>query len=146
MLVAFSITPLGVGESVGGSVAEAVALVRASGLPNQTNAMFTNVEGEWGEVMDLIHACMEKVSESAPRLSVVIKIDQRPGVHDALTSKVASVESHLHPGSVRATFGSGPRLDGAGQGRTGEMGPDGTPTEVSHRPLERRTGWAYLER
>jgi uncharacterized protein (TIGR00106 family) len=97
MLVAFSITPLGVGESVGGSVAEAVALVRQSGLPNQTNAMFTNVEGEWDEVMDLIHACMEKMSESAPRLSVVIKIDQRPGVHDALTTKVASVESHLRP-------------------------------------------------
>jgi uncharacterized protein (TIGR00106 family) len=97
MLVAFSITPLGVGESVGGSVAEAVALVRASGLSNQTNAMFTNVEGEWGEVMALIHACMEKMSESASRLSIVIKIDHRTGVHDALTSKVASVERHLHP-------------------------------------------------
>ncbi len=99
MLVAFSITPLGVGESVGGPVAEVVALVRASGLANQTNAMFTNVEGEWDEVMDLIHACMAKVSESAPRISVVIKIDHRSGVHDALTSKVASVERHLQGGS-----------------------------------------------
>ncbi len=97
MLVAFSITPLGVGESVGGSVAEAVALVRASGLANQTNAMFANVEGEWDQVMDLIHACMAKMSESAPRLSVVIKIDHRRGVHDGLTAKVASVERHLHP-------------------------------------------------
>ncbi len=114
MLVAFSITPLGVGESVGGSVAEAVALVRASGLANQTNAMFTNVEGEWDEVMDLIHACMAKMSESAPRLSVVIKIDQRSGVHDALTSKVASVERHLHPDQSEP--GSAPEPD--------EMGPD----------------------
>jgi len=50
MLAAFSITPLGVGESVVGPVAEAVRLVRESGLPNETNAMFTNVEGDWDEV------------------------------------------------------------------------------------------------
>ena len=43
MLVAFSVTPLGVGEVV----AEAVRVVRESGLPNQTDAMFTTVEGEW---------------------------------------------------------------------------------------------------
>ncbi|MEU5941539.1 hypothetical protein ABZ807_20665 [Micromonospora sp. NPDC047548] len=34
MLIAFSITPLGVGESVGDLVAEAVRVVRESGLPN----------------------------------------------------------------------------------------------------------------
>ena len=62
MIAAFSITPIGSGESVGAAVAEAVRLVRASGLPNETNAMFTNVEGEWDEVMDLIHSCVEAVS------------------------------------------------------------------------------------
>ena len=67
--------------------------------------MFTNVEGEWDEVMDLIHACMEKMSESAPRLSVVIKIDHRTGVHDALTSKVASVERHLGPDQSEPSSG-----------------------------------------
>ena len=49
MLVAFSVTPLGTGESVGDLVAEAVRVVRASGLPNRTDAMFTTVEGEWDE-------------------------------------------------------------------------------------------------
>src|SRR4029453_16545899 len=53
MLVAFSITPLGVGEDVGREVAEAVRVVRASGLPNRTDAMFTTTEGEWDEVMDV---------------------------------------------------------------------------------------------
>ena len=52
MITAFSITPLGTGESVGAAAADAVRVVRASGLPNETNAMFTNVEGEWDEVMD----------------------------------------------------------------------------------------------
>lgn len=98
MIAAFSITPLGAGESVGAAVAEAVRLVRASGLPHQTNAMFTNVEGPWDEVMALLKACVEKVGEEAPRVSVVVKLDVRPGHDDALTSKVASVERHLVSG------------------------------------------------
>jgi uncharacterized protein (TIGR00106 family) len=95
MIAAFSITPLGVGDSVSASVADAVRLVRESGLPNETNAMFTNVEGDWDDVMGLIKACVEKVSESAPRVSVVIKIDHRPGVTDGLHAKVAAVEAQL---------------------------------------------------
>jgi uncharacterized protein (TIGR00106 family) len=95
MIAAFSITPVGTGDSVSASVAEAVRLVRDSGLPNETNAMFTNVEGEWDEVMGLIRACVEKVSETAPRVSVVIKIDHRPGVSDGLSAKVQAVEDHL---------------------------------------------------
>jgi len=95
MIAAFSITPLGGDESVGAPVAEAVRLVRQSGLPNETNAMFTNVEGEWDEVMSLIKACLMKVSEAAPRVSLVIKIDHRVGVTDALRHKVESVERRL---------------------------------------------------
>ena len=66
MLLAFSITPLGTGDSVSGAVAEAVRIVRASGLPNETNAMFTNVEGSWDELMDLLRRCVEAVAEQAP--------------------------------------------------------------------------------
>ena len=54
MIVAFFVTPLGVGEHVGRAVAEAVRVVRASGLPNRTDAMFTVVEGEWDEVMAVV--------------------------------------------------------------------------------------------
>lgn len=99
MIAAFSITPLGAGESVGEPVAEAVRLVRESGLAHETNAMFTNVEGEWDEVMGLIRACVDKVAEVAPRVSVVIKIDHRPGVTGALGGKVASLEARLDGGS-----------------------------------------------
>ncbi|HEY3832059.1 MAG TPA: MTH1187 family thiamine-binding protein [Acidimicrobiia bacterium] len=95
MIAAFSISPLGAGDSVSGSVAAAVKLVRDSGLPNETNAMFTNVEGEWDEVMGLVKACVMRVAEDAPRVSVVIKIDHRPGHTDALHTKVAAVEAHL---------------------------------------------------
>jgi uncharacterized protein (TIGR00106 family) len=95
MLVTFSITPLGVGEGVGDLVAEAVRIVRDSGLPNETNAMFTNIEGDWDEVMDVIHRCVDAVAERAPRVSVVIKIDHRPGVESAMQQKVDDIERRL---------------------------------------------------
>lgn len=98
MIAAFSITPVGTGDSVGAAVAGAVRLVRESGLPNETNAMFTNVEGDWDEVMALIKSCVDEVATGAPRVSVVIKIDHRPGTTDALHTKTASVERHLATG------------------------------------------------
>lgn len=95
MLVAFSITPLGVGEGVGTYVADAVKIIRASGLPNRTDAMFTTVEGEWDEVMGVIRQAVDAVAAKAPRVSLVLKADLRPGVTDALTSKVESLEQNL---------------------------------------------------
>ncbi|ACY98684.1 MULTISPECIES: MTH1187 family thiamine-binding protein [Thermomonospora] len=98
MLVAFSVTPLGAGEDVGELVAEAVRVVRASGLPNRTDAMFTTVEGEWDEVMAVVKAATEAVAARAPRVSLVLKADLRPGVTDAMTKKVESVERYLSGG------------------------------------------------
>jgi uncharacterized protein (TIGR00106 family) len=98
MIIAFSITPLGIGEDVGAAVSEAVRVVRASGLPNQTNAMFTLVEGEWDEVMAVVKQAMDAVLAVAPRASMTLKADVRPGTTDAMTTKVASVESHLGNG------------------------------------------------
>src|SRR5262245_31439458 len=95
MLIAFSITPLGLGEEVGRAVAEAVKAVRDSGLPNQTDAMFTVVEGEWEEVMDVVKRAVDAVLAVAPRCSMVLKADIRPGVTSALTTKVEAVERYL---------------------------------------------------
>lgn len=95
MIAAFSISPGGVGDSVSEAVADCVRIVRESGLPNETNAMFTNIEGDWDEVMGVIRRCVERTAERAPRVGVVIKIDHRPGVTDGMTSKVRSVEEEL---------------------------------------------------
>jgi uncharacterized protein (TIGR00106 family) len=95
MLVAFSVTPLGVGEDVGEIVAEAVRVVRASGLPNRTDAMFTTIEGEWDEVMAVVKAAVSAVEARAPRVSLVLKADIRPGVTGALASKVETIERYL---------------------------------------------------
>lgn len=93
MLVAFSITPLGVGEGVGRQVAEAVRVVRQSGLPNRTDAMFTTVEGEWDEVMDVVRRAVEAVD--APRVGLTLKADIRTGTTGALEGKVDAVERYL---------------------------------------------------
>jgi uncharacterized protein (TIGR00106 family) len=97
MLVAFSVTPLGVGENVGEIVAEAVRVVRASGLPNRTDAMFTTVEGDWDEAMAVVKEAVDAVAARAPRVSLVLKADLRPGVTDALNAKVETIERHLNP-------------------------------------------------
>ena len=95
MLVAFSVTPLGTGEGVGEIVAEVVRVVRDSGLPNQTDAMFTTVEGDWDETMAVVKQAVDAVAARAPRVSLVLKADLRPGVTDGLTSKVEAVERYL---------------------------------------------------
>jgi uncharacterized protein (TIGR00106 family) len=96
VLVAFSVAPAG-GESgsVSEAVAKAVRVVRESGLPCETNSMFTNVEGEWDEVMAVVKKACDVLAESAPRVSLVLKADIRPGFTGQLTAKVARIEEHL---------------------------------------------------
>lgn len=95
VLVAFSVAPAGVGDSVGEVVAQVVRAVRDSGLPNETNAMFTNVEGEWDEVMALVKRAVDICAAAGPRVSLVLKADVRPGATDALHGKVERVEQRL---------------------------------------------------
>ena len=97
MLVAFSISPAATDDSgsVSGAVADAIRIVRESGLPNETNAMFTNIEGDWDEVMAVIKRAVEVVAEHSPRVSLVLKADLRAGRTGMLTEKVAKIETLL---------------------------------------------------
>jgi len=97
MLVAFSISPTAADETggVSAAVAAAVRVVRESGLPCETNAMFTNIEGEWDEVMAVVKRAVDVVAASSPRVGLVLKADIRPGFEGQLTAKVARVEEHL---------------------------------------------------
>ncbi|MEW9528045.1 MTH1187 family thiamine-binding protein [Microbispora sp. NPDC049125] len=99
MLVAFSVTPIGAGEEVGELVAEAVRVVRESGLPNHTDAMFTTVEGDtWDQVLAVVRDAVAAVEARSPRVSLVLKADARPG-EGRMEAKVASVERHLAGGA-----------------------------------------------
>ena len=99
MLVAFSIAPA-VADPDGGvaeAVAEAVRIVRESGLPHETNAMFTNLEGEWDEVMAVVKRAVDAVAARSPRVSLVLKADIRPGHTGQLTAKVQRIDDLLGP-------------------------------------------------
>jgi uncharacterized protein YqgV (UPF0045/DUF77 family) len=106
MIVAFSVSPSGAApeggpaagsepDSVHSAVAAAVAVVRASGLPNRTSSMFTEVEGEWDEVMAVVKAATEAVGAFGSRVSLVLKADIRPGRTGELTGKVERLEAAL---------------------------------------------------
>lgn len=111
MILAFSISAAGTGSlgpdaaagsaqgsaegSVSSAVAAAVEVVRASGLPNRTNSMFTEIEGEWDEVMAVVKEAVDAVAPYGARLSLVIKADIRPGRTGELDHKIDRVESLL---------------------------------------------------
>lgn len=99
MLVAFSVAPSGTGRtdgSVADAVAAAVRVVRDSGLPHRTDAMFTTIEGpDWDTVMDVVKRATAAVEPFGSRVSLVIKADIRPGYDGELEGKVARVERAL---------------------------------------------------
>ncbi|MFD7156611.1 MTH1187 family thiamine-binding protein [Kribbella sp. NPDC059898] len=98
MLVAFSVAPSGNGHddaSVSEAVAAAVRVVRESGLPNHTDAMFTTIEGDWDACFDVVKRATEAVGQYGSRVSLVLKADIRPGYTGQLSAKVERIEQAL---------------------------------------------------
>ncbi|THG35672.1 thiamine-binding protein [Glaciibacter flavus] len=98
MLVAFSVAPSGTGRSDGSvhdAVAAAVRVVRESGLPNRTTSMFTEIEGEWDEVFDVVKKATDAVGAFGSRVSLVLKADIRPGYSGELDAKVERLEQAI---------------------------------------------------
>jgi uncharacterized protein (TIGR00106 family) len=94
-LVAVAIAPFGVGDELSGDVAEVVKVIRESGLPNRTYSMFTEIEGEWDEVMDVVKRATFVLAEKGIRTEVVLKADIRPGHEDMMHAKVDIVDKIL---------------------------------------------------
>lgn len=95
MLIAFSVAPSGTGRedgSVHDAVAAAVKIVRESGLPNRTTSMFTELEGEWDEVFDVVRRATEAVARYGSRVSLVLKADIRAGYEGELNAKIERLE------------------------------------------------------
>ncbi len=98
MLLAFSVAPSGTGHadgSVHDAVAAAVAVVRASGLPHRTSSMFTEIEGEWDEVFDVVKRATDAVAPFGSRISLVIKADIRPGYVGEIDAKLERLEQAI---------------------------------------------------
>ncbi len=95
ILLEFSMSPLGKGESVGKYVARSLAIVDKSGVDYRLNPMGTVLEGEWDEVLRVVKRCYDRMRKDCNRISCSIKIDYRKGPKGRLTTKVASVEKRL---------------------------------------------------
>lgn len=87
-LVAVAIAPFGEGEELSAYVAEVVKVIRESGLPNKTYSMFTEIEGEWDEVMQVVKNATFVLAERGIRTEVILKADIRPGHEDTMEGKL----------------------------------------------------------
>lgn len=95
ILLEFSMSPLGKGESVGEYVAESVRIIQESGLDYRLHAMGTILEGEWDEVIGVVGACLAKMKATCPRVTCTMKLDYREGATGRLEAKVKRVEEIL---------------------------------------------------
>ena len=92
MLLDFSMTPLGKGESVSAYVARCLEIVAASGLDYRLHAMGTTLEGDLEEVLTVVRLCFEALQPDCDRISCSIKMDYRKGSESRLANKVRKVE------------------------------------------------------
>ena len=94
-VAAVAIAPSGVGAELSSYVAQAVGVIRDSGLPNETNAMFTNIEGDLDDVLRVVRDATMKLAGQGYRTGVTLKLDIRPGFSGQLTQKPALVDTLL---------------------------------------------------
>ena len=94
-LIAVAIAPFGVGDELAPDVAQVVQVIRQSGLPNRTYSMFTEIEGEWDQVMQVVKDATFVLAEKGIRTEVVLKADIRPGHTQTMTKKVQKVDQLL---------------------------------------------------
>jgi len=95
VLLEFSMSPLGKGESVSPYVAKSLEIIDKSGLDYRLNPMGTVLEGEWDEVLGVVKQCFEQMRKDCPRITAIIKVDYRKGATGRLTCKIESVEKIL---------------------------------------------------
>ena len=95
VLLEFSMSPLGKGESVSKYVSRSLDIIDKSGVDYRLNPMGTVLEGEWDEVFGVVKQCYERMKKDCPRISCVMKVDYRKGHKGRLAGKVASVEKQL---------------------------------------------------
>ena len=100
-LIAVAIAPFGVGDELSSEVAEVVKVIRESGLPNRTYSMFTEIEGEWDEVMRVVRDATFVLAEKGIRTEVILKADVRPGFSHMMDEKVARVNALLDSEGVK---------------------------------------------
>ena len=123
-LIAVAIAPFGVGDELSSEVAEVVKVIRESGLPNRTYSMFTEIEGEWDEVMRVVRDATFVLAEKGIRTEVILKADVRPGFSRMMDEKVARVNALLDgEGNKGSQDADNPNSEGS---KTNGSNPNGS--------------------
>jgi uncharacterized protein (TIGR00106 family) len=94
-LIAVAIAPFGVGDELASYVADAVAEIADSGLKYKTTSMFTEIEGEWDEVMDTVKRATFALAGRGIRTEVILKADVRPGYEGMMDGKIERLNKAL---------------------------------------------------
>ena len=94
-LVAVAIAPFGVGDELSPYVAQAVKVIRESGLSSRTTSMFTEIEGEYDAVMETVKKATFVLAQKGIRTEVVLKMDIRPGYENTMDGKLERLNRHL---------------------------------------------------
>ncbi len=95
-LIALAIAPVGIGDELAEEVSEVIQVIRQSGLPYKTTSMFTEIEGPWDEVMQVVKDATFVLANKGIRTEVVLKADIRPGYENMMTTKVQKVNDILN--------------------------------------------------
>jgi uncharacterized protein (TIGR00106 family) len=95
VLLEFTMSPTGKGESLSPYIARVLDIIDRSGITYRLTAMGTILEGEWDEVMKVVNDCFYELMRDCSRIGVYIKIDYRQGAESRLMSKIKSLEEKL---------------------------------------------------
>ena len=95
VLLEFTMSPTGKGESLSSYVSRVLKTIDDSGVTYRLTPMGTILEGEWDEVMDVVRDCFLELKHDCPRIGVYLKVDYREGSESRMHSKIDSLEKKI---------------------------------------------------
>lgn len=95
MLVELSIIPIGAKSHVSQEIANVLRIVENSGIPYRLTPTATCLEGEWNDIMALIHKCHKYVRRHQPHVITTITIEDEEGARSKLSENIRSVEEKI---------------------------------------------------
>lgn len=95
-LIAVAIAPFGVGDELSEYVAQACKVIAQSGLKYKTCSMFTEIEGEWDDVMKCVKDATMVLAEKGIRTEVILKADIRSGFTNTMEGKLDRLNEQLN--------------------------------------------------
>lgn len=95
MLFELAMIPVGTDRSMSDEIADVLRVIDESGLPYELNAAGTVIEGDWDEVMPVIHAAHQAMRQKTPHVITSIRIEDEAGETNQMRTNMTRVEEKL---------------------------------------------------